>query len=109
MRRGDIWTVAGGPGYMSKPRPAVIVQSDLYGSVNSVVICPFTRETEETIDVRPLVVPSADNGLSESSRVMLDKITAVPKARLGRQVGTLGAADMARIDQALLTFLGLAS
>jgi mRNA interferase MazF len=28
MRRGEIWTVAGGAAYAGKPRPAVIIQDD---------------------------------------------------------------------------------
>ena len=108
MRRGGIWTVAGGSGYTGKPRPAVIVQSDLHAGLNSVAICPLTSEVGETISIRPLVPSSADNGLASSSRVMVDKVTAVPRSRLGRQLGTLGEADMASVDRALLTFLGLA-
>ena len=30
MRRGDIWTVAGGKDYAGKPRPVVIVQDDSF-------------------------------------------------------------------------------
>jgi mRNA interferase MazF len=28
VKRGEIWTMAGGPGYATKPRPAVIIQDD---------------------------------------------------------------------------------
>jgi mRNA interferase MazF len=100
--------VAGGSGYTGKPRPSVIVQSDLYGGLLSVVICPFTSEIEDVITVRPLVAPNPFNGLAAPSRVMVDKVGAVPAARLGRQLGRLGDEDIARIDQALLAFLGLA-
>ena len=46
MKRGEIWTVAGGSDYTGKPRPAVIVQDDRYDSTNSVTICPLTLETQ---------------------------------------------------------------
>lgn len=108
MFRGAVWTVAGGSDYTGKPRPAVIVQSDLYEGLKCVAICPLTSEIEEAIGIRPIVPANADNGLAASSRVMVDKIVTVPRIRLGRQLGALAEGDMARIDQALLTFLGLA-
>jgi len=40
---------------------------------------------------------------------MVDKITTVPKDRLGQKVGRLDDADMPRLNQAVLVFLGLAS
>ena len=46
MRRGEIWTVAGGKDYAGKPRPAVILQDDSFDATNSVTICAFT--TDET-------------------------------------------------------------
>ena len=41
MNRGEIWTVAGGV-YAAKPRPAVIVQDDLFDATSSVTIAPMT-------------------------------------------------------------------
>ncbi|HEX3665123.1 MAG TPA: type II toxin-antitoxin system PemK/MazF family toxin [Rhizomicrobium sp.] len=37
-----------------------------------------------------------------------DKITTVPKSRLGTLIGRLGESDMARINRAVIVFLGLA-
>ena len=39
---------------------------------------------------------------------MVDKITAVPKSKLGARVGRLGDVDVLRLNQAVLVFLGLA-
>jgi mRNA interferase MazF len=39
---------------------------------------------------------------------MADKITTVPKTRLGRYVGRLSDEDLFRLNQAMLVFLGLA-
>ena len=44
MRRGDIWTVAGGKGYADKPRPVVIVQDDSFNATASVTVCGFTTD-----------------------------------------------------------------
>jgi mRNA interferase MazF len=43
VRRGEIWTVAGGAAYAGKPRPAVIVQDDRFDGNDPVVVCPMTR------------------------------------------------------------------
>ena len=40
---------------------------------------------------------------------MADKITTVPKSRVGAQIGRLDNEDILRLDQAIFVFLGLAS
>ena len=108
MRRGEIWTVAGGPDFAGKPRPVVIVQSDLFAETNSVTICPFTTESSDAPLFRVTVVPHAVNGLEHPSRLMADKLTTVRRSKLGRLIGRLAPADLARLDAALVLFLGLA-
>jgi mRNA interferase MazF len=44
MRRGDIWTVAGGKGYAGKRRPVVIVQDDSFDATDSIAICAITPD-----------------------------------------------------------------
>ena len=41
------------------------------------------------------------------TRVMIDKITAVSRAKLGARLGRLSDQDMLRINRALVVFLGL--
>ena len=108
MRRGDIWTAAGGNDYAGKPRPVVIVQDDSFDATDSITICAFTSTPIEAPLFRLVVTPSASNGLVEESRLMVDKITTVPKTKLGRRVGRLDDRDMVRLNQAMLVFLGLA-
>ena len=109
MNRGEVWTVAGGPGYAGKPRPALIVQSDLYRTEHSVTVCGFTTEPALSPFSRPLIEPSLANGLTQPSSLMVDKITTVPVARLGERIGLLAPAEVSRVDLALLVFLGLAA
>lgn len=108
MRRGDIWTVAGGQDYAGKPRPAVVVQDDRFDATASVTICVFTTDPTEAPLFRIPVEPNDDNGLRAPSRLMVDKITTVPKAKLGSRVGRLGDEDIVRLNRAILVFLGLA-
>lgn len=107
MRRGEIWTAAGGADYAGKPRPVVIVQDDRFETA-SVTVCAFTSHARDAPLFRPTVAPDGANGLSVASYLMADKITTVPKAKLGRRIGRLGVADMGRLESALTVFLGLA-
>ncbi len=108
MKRGEIWSVAAPSDYTGKPRPAVIVQSDDFEPIGSVVICPFTSNETEASFFRPLIETSAANNLAVPSRLMIDKLSAVPKSRLGKRIGRLSGADMLRLNRALMVFLGLA-
>jgi mRNA interferase MazF len=108
MRRGEIWTVAGGGPYTGKARPCVIVQDDAFDATNSITICAFTSDPTEAPLFRVRVAPDEVNGLSSISSLMVDKITTVPKARLGTRVGQLRDEDQLRLNQAMVVFLGLA-
>ena len=108
MRRGEIWTFAGGAAYHGKPRPAVIVQSDVFDATASVTICGFTSDPTDAPLLRVEVDPTPADGLSSPSRLMIDKVSTVPRARAGYRVGALDGADMARLERAMLVFLGMA-
>jgi len=108
MKRGEVWTVSGGGPYTGKPRPAVIVQEDRFDSTNSIALCVFTTDPTEAPLLRMLIEPTGRNGLSSASRLMVDKITTVPKVRLGKRIGKLNDEDMVRLNRALTVFLGLA-
>jgi len=108
MRRGDIWTVAGGKDYAGKPRPVVIVQDDSFDGTDSITICAFTTDETEAPLFRLAVEPNEHNGLRAVCRLMVDKITTVPKTKVGARVGRLDDEDILRLNQAVLVFLGLA-
>ena len=93
MRRGEIWTGAGGPAYRGKPRPVVVVQDDRFDGTDSVTVCAFTTDPTEAPLIRLLVSPTEINGLSESCNLMVDKITTVRRSNLGRIVGRLSRED----------------
>lgn len=109
MKRGEIWTVTGGPGYASKPRPAVIVQDDAFDGTASVTVCPFTTNPTEAPLFRLAIEPNESNGLRAPCRLMVDKLTAVSRERLGDHIGRLGDKDLVRLNQSVLVFLGLAA
>jgi mRNA interferase MazF len=108
MRRGDIWSVAGGQDYAGKPRPIVIVQDDNFDATSSITICAFTTDVTEAPLFRLTVHPNESNGLRKTCRLMVDKITTVPKSKLGAYIGRLDDEDVLRLNRAMLVFLGLA-
>ena len=108
MKRGEIWTVSGGQEYAGKPRPAVIVQDDNFDATASVTICAFTTDATEAPIFRLVVEPTEENGLRAESRLMVDKLTTVPKAKIGSRIGRLADSDLLRLNRAVVVFLGLA-
>jgi mRNA interferase MazF len=108
VRRGEIWTAAGGTEYSGKPRPVVVVQDDRFDATTSVTICAFTTDPTDAPLFRLPVEPSERNGLRAPCRLMVDKITTMPRAKIGSQVGRLDDKDMVRLNRAMVVFLGLA-
>lgn len=108
MKRGDIWTVSGGKDYAGKPRPIVIVQDDSFDATESITICAFTTDPTDAPLFRLAVEPNERNGLRSPSQLMVDKITTVPKSKIGEQIGRLDDEDVVRLNQAVMVFLGLA-
>ena len=106
MKRGEIWTVMNGEA--SGPRPVVIVQDDSFDGTNSVTVCAFTNDQTDAPLFRLPIDPSARNGLRSVGRLMADTITTVSKSRVAGRICRLDDEDIARLNQAILLFLGLA-
>jgi mRNA interferase MazF len=109
MKRGDIWTVAGGKDYAGKPRPAVVVQDDSFDGTDSITVCAFTTDPTKAPLIRLSIVPNDRNGLRAACQLMVDKITTVPKSKVGARIGRLDDEDILRLNRAILVFLGLAA
>jgi mRNA interferase MazF len=107
VKRGEVWTAAGGADYAGKPRPVVIVQDDRFDATKSITVCAFTSDPTDAPLLRLAVEPSETNGLKTTSRLMVDKITTIPKTKLGSRIGTLTNADIVQLNRALMIFLGL--
>lgn len=108
MKRGEIWTMAGGADYAGKPRPVVIIQDDAFAARDSITICLITSDSTDLPLFRIPVQPTPDNGLRAPSCLMADKLTTVPRNRLGQRIGRLAAEELLRLNRSLLVFLGLA-
>lgn len=108
MKRGEVWTVAGGKDYAGKPRPVVVVQDDRFDGTNSVTVCALTTDPTNAPLFRLPVKPNDENGLRAACKLMVDKITTVSRRKIGVRVGRLSDEDMVRLNRALLVFLGMA-
>lgn len=107
VKRGEIWTVAGGPDYAGKPRPALVLRDDHFQATGSVTICPFTTHPVDAPLIRLPIDPSAQNGLKAASQLMIDKVTTVARTKLEKRIGRLSAEDTVRVNRAVIVFLGL--
>ena len=86
----------------------MILQDDRFGELESITFCPFTTNPTPAPLFRLAVQSNERNGLTEDSSLMVDKITTVPKAKIGKRVGRLDDEDIVRLNRAAVVFLGLA-
>lgn len=108
MKRGDIYVAATRGAYTGKPRPVVVVQDDRFDGTASVTICPLTTHALSAPLMRLELQPSEINGLSRTNQIMIDKVTSIPRASVRERLGQLEAADLIRLNRAMIVFLGLA-
>jgi len=106
MKRGDLVPIVQ-PGAYGKPRPALVIQSDLFNVHPSVTILPLTSELRETPLFRLRVEPSPENGLRVTSEVMVDKITTVPREKAREVFGHLEEEHLREAERLLAVWLGI--
>ncbi|MGH3493312.1 MAG: type II toxin-antitoxin system PemK/MazF family toxin, partial [Sciscionella sp.] len=107
VRRGELWTASGGRHDASKPRPVLIVQDDRFDATDSITICPLTTDLTEIPLLRIPLIAAVDSGLAAPSRLMVDKLTTMPRSKLGERIGAVTDTDMVALSRALVVFLGL--
>ena len=103
--RGDLVTVSLQGDY-GKPRPALVIQSDLLTDLDSVVLCPVTSDLRNAV-FRVTVEPNPANGLRTISQVMVDKLSTLPKPKISEPFGRLDDERMKAVDRALLLVVGM--
>ena len=93
--------------YAAKARPVVIVQADIEGNFDSIILCLFTTYVSDDISTRIKIEPNTENGLEKTSYVMTDKIITVDKALLGNRIGSLSNNEMHQISGKLAKILNI--
>ena len=107
MRRSDIVTAVF-PGEYGKPRPAIVIETDVLPGTSSVLLCMITSEVrEEIVQRRVLIEPSPDNGLQVRSQIQVDKIFAIKRTRCGEVIGRLEQSTAEQLNAALALVIGL--
>ncbi len=108
MKRGEIYTFVGKGDFSGKPRPGLIVQSDLFNEYHpSVSVCPITSELTGDHLFRVHINPDPENGLEAASEIQIDKIQSVRSSRVDRYVGTIAEADLVTVGEGLRLWLDL--
>lgn len=107
MKRGDLVTVSLQGDY-GKPRPALIIQSDLFDEHPSVTILPVTSEIRNTPIFRITVEPNTKNGLELTSQIMIDKTHTISREKIGKAFGKVDEETMLAVNRSLAVFLGFA-
>lgn len=108
MRRGELWTAAGGKHCAGKPRPVLVLQHDQFDATDSITVCPLTTDPTEIPLLRLPLPAEQATGLSHPSSIMIDKVTTVPRSKLGARIGTVPDTTMLAVSRALVVFLGIA-
>lgn len=106
MRRGDLVPVVLAGAY-GKPRPALVIQSDLFAKLPSVTVLPVTGELRPIETFRIAVEPTIQNGLRARSQIVVDKAHTIPRDKAGEPFGKVEARTMAAVNRAMAVFLGL--
>ena len=107
MERGDIVTCVLSGDY-GKPRPAVIVQSNLFNPTHtSIVVCPITSHLIDSPLFRLSLTPNELTGITIISQIMIDKITAIKSEKIAKKIGRLSFNEILKLDEALKLWLNL--
>lgn len=107
MKRGDIVTIAL-QGDCGKPRPALIIQSDLFSELSSVTVLPITSHLNDLDQLRLTIEAGPKTGLAVQSQIMIDKAQTLPASKVGATIGAADRETMAAVNRALAIFFGIA-
>lgn len=108
MRRGAIVVVAAKGAYTGKPRPALVVQSDLFNPTHqSLTVCPITTDCVDAPLFRIPLPPGERTGLRAASQIMIDKVVSVPRPAISAEIGRCNGDELAAAEDALRGWLGL--
>lgn len=108
MKRGAIVVVAAKGAYTGKPRPALVVQSDLFNPTHqSITLCPITSVCVDAPLFRIPLPPGQRTGLRSPSQIMVDKIVSVPRTSIDSEIGRCDEDELEAADDALRRWLSL--
>ena len=88
--------------------PALVVQGEANcaDAYDRIAVCLITASSTRGGVCR--VAASAATGLERPSEIMVEKLSAVPRAQVGEAIGRADEETLRRVDRALLLLLDLA-
>ncbi len=86
----------------------LVVQDDRFDATDSITVCPLTSDPTEIPLLRIPLNSGSGTGLTQPSSIMVDKLTTMPRSKLGEQIGEITDTDLLALSRALVVFLGLA-
>lgn len=105
-RRGDLWTLTGGGGNLtSKPRPALVITSDVFSGLDFVTVLLVTTDQTEGFTRIPLPA-SKQTGLAEPSMIQADKIVTIHRRNLRQRCGYVTPTVLAKVREVVTAYLG---
>jgi mRNA interferase MazF len=107
MKYGDLVTIAL-QGEFGKPRPALIVQSDLFSEHATVTVLLLTSTLVEAPLLRVTLEPDSTNGLQRPSQIMIDKTMTIRREKIGASFGALSEEVMQSVRRLMAVFLNIA-
>lgn len=96
------------PGDFGKPRPALCIQADAFETLGSGTVLPVTSTCIDAPLLRIAIEPDADNGLRQSSQIMIDKVMTIRRERIGKLIGHIDSTTLVQVERCLAVFLGIA-
>ncbi len=104
--RGELITIAL-QGDFGKPRPALVIQADMFSAIDSVTVIPLTSTLHDTPLMRFTLTPSKTNGLQKISQLSIDKIQTVQRNKVGKPFGKISNAELIEVERLVAVFLGI--
>ena len=108
MKRGQLVLTVGRGDFSTKPRPSLIIQSDLFNEHHpSFTVCPVTSVITGDAFYRIPLPSNAATGLRQDSEVEIDLVQAIRRERVSRVIGGVPDDLMTAVDDALRRWLSL--
>ena len=111
-KRGEVYIINFDPSIGSeikKTRPAVILQNNISNtySPTTIVAAITSHKKEKKRYPTEVFIESKEAHLENDSRILLNQIQTIDKARLIKKIGTVKSKTLEKIDSALMISLEL--
>ena len=111
IKRGEVYLATLDPALgreISKTRPVVIVSNDKNNAFSgTVTILPISSQNLDKVYPFEVLLPKGIGNLPKDSKVKADQIRTIDRARIVKNIGVLGDAEMKDIEKAIRLHLDI--